>query len=216
MMTTARPGARPWAGAEGRDVLGDGRPDLGRDRAAFEQPRAAGRRGRHAWSIGGTGSRGSPPPTISRVDDGEVLDLVEAAPGPSRSSRPRTSGSPTEGRFTKTLAAAPRAAASASSAATLRSLEAFTLLRPARASAAPTSSRQASTQVSGTSAACRAASLRAAVRAATCSLGVLGQLQRGREAGVGRRVVVGDDEEPVRELAAGRRRPRPRSSSWAA
>ena len=52
-----------------------------------------------------------------------------------------------------TFAAAPWAAASASSDATSRSLDAFTLLRPASASATPTSSRQASTQSSGTSAA---------------------------------------------------------------
>ena len=52
---------------------------------------------------------------------------------------------------------------------TLRSLDALLLLRPARASAAPTTSRHASMQAYGTSAACRAARCIAALRAAFSS-----------------------------------------------
>ena len=91
------------------------------------------------------------------------------------------SGSPTDGRLTSTLAAAPRAAASPSREATLRSLEALTLLRPASASAAATSSTQASTQRSGTSVAWRAAALRAVGADRLLVVRVARQLHRGGE-----------------------------------
>ena len=78
---------------------------------------------------------------------------------------PENVSSSTDGRLIRTLAAAPRAAASPSNVATSRSLEAFALLRPTSDSAVATSSRQASTVRSGTSAARLAAWLRAAVRA---------------------------------------------------
>ena len=66
-MTTASAGAWPAAAAHRLDVAGDGGPDLGGDRRAQQQSRAAlGHRERHPRpaSIGG---RASPPRTVSRV-----------------------------------------------------------------------------------------------------------------------------------------------------
>ena len=98
---------------------------------------------------------------------------------PARSSSCSNSASPTDGRLTRTLAAAPRAAASPSSAATLRSLEALTLLRPASASATATSSTQASTQRSGTSEAHERGRLERGRPARALVVRVAGQLHRG-------------------------------------
>ena len=84
---------------------------------------------------------------------------------------PSNEGSPVDGRLIRTFAAAPRAAASPSMAATSTSLAAFGLLLPASTSAAPTRSRQASRHSSGTSDA-RLAAVRIAVDRASISASV--------------------------------------------
>ncbi len=116
---------------------------------------------------------------------------------------PSNDGSSTDGRLTSTLAAAPRAAASPRSDATFRSLWALTLLRPASASAASTSSTHASTISNGTSAASRAAARRAVGSVLSLVVRVAGQLQRGGETGIGGGVVVGEGQEPIGEAMAG-------------
>jgi hypothetical protein len=105
-----------------------------------------------------------------------ALDGVRAAVAATswrrRSNRQRIESaycsSPVEGRLMSTFSAAPRAAASPSSAATRTSLAAFTLLRPARASAAVTSRAHALTQSNGASDAARAADSIDARRASFC------------------------------------------------
>ena len=103
-----------------------------------------------------------------------------------------------------TLAAAPRAAASPRRAATFRSLDALTLLRPASASAAPTSSRHASTHLSGTSDAARAAARIATDRTARSASVSLGSLRRGSKPGIRRRVLIGQLQEPTVQTTTGR------------
>ncbi len=179
------------------DVLGHREPDLVGDGSALEQSCAArGRRG-HAPSAGAIGLAGLAAPDRLPGVRGQPLHLVQQRVDAGRSSRPRSSGSPTDGRLISTLAAAPRAAASARSDATARSLDAFTLLRPASASETSTRSRQASTQDSGISDASRAAAWSAADARGLLLVGVAGELHRRREAGVGAGVVVGERQEAV-------------------
>ena len=106
--------------------------------------------------------------------------------------------SPTDGRLTRTFAAAPRAAASPSSAATSRSLEALTLLRPASASASA-DELEAGLDASRAGPRRRAARppLSAAVRAPRSSSVSRGSFIARGEPGVGRGVLVGEVEEPV-------------------
>ena len=85
---------------------------------------------------------------------------------------------------------------------------ALRLLRPASASARTTTSRHASTVRYGTSDAARAACAdRRRSRSPRSSSVSARQLHRGAEARVGRGVLVGEGEEPVRERRRGRRPP---------
>src|SRR6185437_8010736 len=121
----------------------DAGPDLRSDRAAAEDSRALPRRPSHyfgTWRHGGhrpgpaqptvaRGSRGSRLAAASRVSVASRAVCSTSSPTLARVCSAHAS-SPTDGRLTSTLAAAPRAAASARSAATPRSDEALTLLRP--------------------------------------------------------------------------------------
>ncbi len=227
----------PTSGAAAQDPLEvDGRRRVAPDDDHAQARRPAARRGER-WRRPRRRRAGSPsaigPPSRSRAREDEAVKAglrpgsaraVRRAPTSSRVSAARrstswsssstravmscsNSASPTDGRLTRTLAAAPRAAASPSSEATLRSLEALTLLRPASASAVATRSTQASTQRRGTSEATRAADWRAAVRAARLVVGLARHLHRGTEPGVGLGVLVGEGQEPIREREAGLGRP---------
>ena len=142
-MTTARPGGRPCACRE-RRPRPRRRPRGSRRRSASpSSSRAVGRsavtirRDRGRWQrLARLAGRRRPRASPWRGPRCRSRELLDHGPSP----HPRTPGRSTDGRLTSTLAAAPRAAASASSAATFRSLEALALLRPASASAAPTSS----------------------------------------------------------------------------
>ena len=182
-----------------------GAPSSSRARAVGHRQPAVGGRQRVA--------RLAAPATTWRVSRARPRSR-RAARRRGRSSCPRTTGRSTDGRLTSTFAAAPRAAASPSSAATFRSLEALTLLRPASASAASTSSRHASTHQHRDL--CRACGRRPAGprRAASRSSSVSrGQLQGRGEPGVGGGVVVGQRRGTGRRGAAGLGRPIARSSA---
>ena len=155
--------------AEGRDLGGDTRANLRRDRGAEQESRFA-RLGHSVRRLRPSAALSSPLATISRV----IRDISSISPR-SDSTWARMSAayasSPTIGRLTRTFAPAPCAAAPARRHATARSLEALRLQRPASDSAATITSRQASTQARGTFAAVRAAARSAVVRAA-CSASV--------------------------------------------
>ena len=197
-------------GDELGDVGGDPGPDLGGDRGAFEEARAdAGLHGHATGADRRDRRRGASP----------LATTVVGRASTTRGSRPRSSstralvtsaqaGSPTAGRFTRTLAAAPSAAASVRRAATCRSDEALTLQRAASSSAAVTTSRQrldAAQRDFGRD----AGGITDRGRAGVLLLRrVAGQLHRRGEGAVGGRVLVGDPEEAIRELGPCGLRPR--------
>ena len=167
-------GGPALARGEGRDVLGDRRPDLGRDRAPLEETGLARRRHGHARSAARRLERFARARRC-RLPRGCRRPAARCRGGasPTRAvSSPRYSGSSMEGRLTRTFAAAPLAAASPSSAATLRSDEALALLRRRAPPRHRPGSTHSSTHASGTSAAPRAASLIAWLRAAISCLRV--------------------------------------------
>ena len=117
------------------------------------------------------------------------------------------SASPIEGMLIITLAAAPRAAASASSAATFRSLAALTLLRPASASATD-DELEARLDAQQRDLGC-VARRRLQRGRASGALGVrvAGHLHRAANSAVRRGVLVREGEEPIGEGQAGLVRP---------
>src|SRR6185369_3813746 len=111
---------------------------------------------------------------------------------------PENESSSTDGRLMSTFAAAPRAAASASSVATSRSLEALALLRP-------TSDSELEAGLHG-----QERHLGRALRGQTQSglpgkalaVGLPGQPHRGREIGIGIGILIREAEKPGREPKA--------------
>ena len=147
-----KPGRAAVRGGECRDVLGDRGADLVGDRRALEQPRAGDVPSiRRAPAPGeARAARRCRPPRASRRPGarsrGAALDA-----GRHRLLELRVAD---RWQVDQDVGRGTCAAASPRSEATSRSLEALTLLRPARPRPRPISSTQASTQTSGTSVAC--------------------------------------------------------------
>ena len=202
---TRSPGGRPRTAPEAGDVLATA-------------PRSSSAIGAPSSNLARAGGIVSPRPAtevvraVRRGRRPDVSDSQACSMSSSSSTTravivPSNDGSSTAGRLTRTLAAAPRAAASPRSDATFRSLWALTLLRPASASAASASSTHASTIRSGTSAASRAAARSAVDRLFSLGVGVARLLHRRGEAGIGGGVIVGERQEPVRQGGGRSRRP---------
>ena len=165
--------------------------------AAIDQARAGA----------GMGSRGRPLPTASRVSEARRSTSWSSA-----STRAvmisSNSGSPTDGRLTSTFAAAPCAAASPRSEATLRSLDALTLLRPASASAARDQVDAGLDADERDLARVPGGGLERLGTDRALLVRVARQLHRGAVVGVGGGVLVGKGEELVRQAHGPCRWPR--------
>ena len=182
-----------------RDVL-DGGADLRCDRSAEEESRAAR----------GT-VRPSRPERLAGLAAGRRLvagrrELLDVVDDPLHAHRllGHVVSSSTDGRFTRTFAPAPPAAASPSSAATPRSLDALTLLRPASVSAADTTERHASSVAMGTSARPSRGRADGSASGRLLGVGLAGQLHRGGERRVRRGVLVGESSRRAARSRAGR------------
>ena len=136
-MTTRSAGGRPCAARKLATSSATAVADLVGDRPALEQPGATGFGHRHSF-------RGRDRLAAARRGRRPRGSRRRAARPRASSSSTRTvispsnAGSPTDGRLTRTFAAAPWRPPPPSSDATSRSLDALALLRPASASAAPT------------------------------------------------------------------------------
>ena len=181
------------------DILAHRLADLAGDRAAQEQSGASAGHplGPHPGS-GSTGPRASPlrTPAWTVATISSMLSRIAMT---RAVASPEYESSSTEGRLIRTLAAAPRAAASPRSVATSRSLEALTLLRPTSASAVADELQAGLDRAHRDVRRPTGGRRQRLLPRGPLLVGVLGPLHRGRELGVGVRVLVGEIEEPRRQ-----------------
>ena len=202
-MTTARPGGRPCAVGEGRDVLGDrGRGSRRRSAHPREDERRPAAIDQARVRCGQSARAGWPLPTASRVSAREALDLVEQRVDPrvmislelGIADRRQVDEDVRRGAMGGGLAEERGDVEVARGVDVAPAGERLGGARPGR--------RRPRRRRAGPRLASRAAALSASARAALLLVRVARQLHRGAEAGVRGGILVGKGEELVRQRTA--------------